>query len=109
MLLKEVVGWWKQARKELCSSGNKVAAMEGFSVGGQAGKTEGLLEGHEVYLQSDEHKREVVHLKGFDEGFDQSRLDLSLDANFQPYPEEEATVAEPNGFNVLVDEVAKLS
>ncbi|KAK4438852.1 hypothetical protein Salat_0219800 [Sesamum alatum] len=52
---------------------------------------------------------QVANLKGFAEGFDRSHLDPSLEANLQLYLEEEATVVEPNEFDVLVDEVAKLS
>ncbi|KAK4412433.1 hypothetical protein Salat_2890400, partial [Sesamum alatum] len=99
---------------------------DGFSTGLLAGKTEGITEGRETFLQLDEYKRsissarlqgardflkspvfkmvvnlqsaqflndgfdkctaQVVHLQGFIEGFDQTRLDSSLDAELQPYP-----------------------
>ncbi|KAK4412520.1 hypothetical protein Salat_2899100, partial [Sesamum alatum] len=128
-----------------------VAALEqgrtdGFSVGRLAGKTEGVIEGRETFLQSDEYKQslanarlqgardflkspifktavdvqsaqflndgfekciaQVAHLQGFVEGFDQSRLDSSLDGQLQPYPPEAAS--DPRGedeFASLIDEI----
>ncbi|KAK4421188.1 hypothetical protein Salat_2069300 [Sesamum alatum] len=88
---------------------------EGFFVGLHDGQTEGLNEGRDAYLQSDEQKIEVsehrfdkcvaqvTKLGGFAEGFDCNQLDLSLDANLHPYPEEEdAAVAELDEFAALV-------
>ncbi|KAK4425068.1 hypothetical protein Salat_1700400 [Sesamum alatum] len=49
---------------------------------------------------------QVVHLQGFVEGFDQSRLDSSLDGQLQPYPPEVAS--EPSGedeFATLISEI----
>ncbi|KAK4433226.1 hypothetical protein Salat_1084900 [Sesamum alatum] len=128
-----------------------VAALEqgrtdGFSAGRLAGKTEGVIEGRETFLQSDEYKQslanarlqgardflkspvfktavdvqsaqflndgfdkciaQVVHLKGFAEGFDQSCLDSSLDGQLQPYPPETAPdPSEEDEFASLIDEI----
>ncbi|KAK4424982.1 hypothetical protein Salat_1691800 [Sesamum alatum] len=119
---------------------------DGFSAGRLAGKTEGVIEGREAFLHSDEYKQslasarlqgardflkspvfktavdvqsaqflndgfdkciaQVVHLQGFAEGFDQSRLDSSLDDHLQPYPPE--TVSDPSvedEFASLADEI----
>ncbi|KAK4426918.1 hypothetical protein Salat_1460600 [Sesamum alatum] len=46
---------------------------------------------------------QVAHLQGFAEGFDQTRLDASLDAHLQPYP----SVAEPE--SIGEDEFASLT
>ncbi|KAK4433286.1 hypothetical protein Salat_1090900 [Sesamum alatum] len=91
-------------------------------------KTEGITEGRDAFLQSDEYRKslsdarlqgardflkapafkiavdlqsarflnngfdkcisQVRHLQGFVKGFDQGRLDSSLDATLQPYPDE---------------------
>ncbi|KAK4428991.1 hypothetical protein Salat_1199100 [Sesamum alatum] len=99
---------------------------DGFSASLLAGKTEGITEGRETYLQSDDYKRSIsnarlegaldflkslifkmvvdlqsaqflndnfdkciaqaAHLQGFAAGFDQTRLDSSLDSQLQPYP-----------------------
>ncbi|KAK4421715.1 hypothetical protein Salat_2122100 [Sesamum alatum] len=116
---------------------------DGFSAGRLAGKTEGMIEGREAFLQSDDYKRsissarlegardflkssvfkmavdlqsaqflnegfdkciaQVDHLQGFAEGFDQTRLDASLDSHLQPYP----SVAEPE--SASEDEFATLT
>ncbi|KAK4435261.1 hypothetical protein Salat_0689400 [Sesamum alatum] len=86
---------------------------DGFSAGRLAGKTEGVIEGREAFLQSDDYKcsisgaclegAKVAHLQGFAEGFDQTHLDASLDAHLQPYP----SVAEPQ--SIGEDEFASLT
>ncbi|KAK4438759.1 hypothetical protein Salat_0210500 [Sesamum alatum] len=119
---------------------------DGFSAGRLTGRTEGVIEGRETFLQSDDYKQslanarlqgardfrkspvfktavdvqsaqflndgfdkciaQVVHLQGFVEGFDQSRLDSSLDGQLQPYPPEVAS--DPSGedeFASLIDEI----
>ncbi|KAK4427340.1 hypothetical protein Salat_1502900 [Sesamum alatum] len=49
---------------------------------------------------------QVVHLKGFAEGFDQSRLDSSLDGQLQPYPPETASnPSEEDEFASLIKEI----
>ncbi|KAK4414988.1 hypothetical protein Salat_2605900 [Sesamum alatum] len=49
---------------------------------------------------------QVVHLKGFAEGFDQSCLDSSLDGQLQPYPPETAPdPSEEDEFASLIDEI----
>ncbi|KAK4422530.1 hypothetical protein Salat_1835500 [Sesamum alatum] len=97
-----------------------------FSEGCAAGITKGLIEGRDVYLQSDEHKKikatqftnegfercrsHVMKLKGFVEGFDQSSLDPTLDANLEPYPEEDTHAAiEQDAFEALIEEVKILT
>ncbi|KAK4423152.1 hypothetical protein Salat_1898000 [Sesamum alatum] len=120
---------------------------DGFSAGLLAGKIEGITEGRETFLQSDEYKQslasarlqgarefpkspvfktavdvqsaqflndgfdkciaQVAHLQGFVEGFDQSRLDSSLDGQLQPYPPDAAS--EPSGedeFATLISEIS---
>ncbi|KAK4412505.1 hypothetical protein Salat_2897600 [Sesamum alatum] len=139
----------KAAEKEALEA--KAAAdgqgrTDGFSTGRLAGKTEGVIEGRETFLQSNDYKQslanarlqgaryflkspifktavdvqsaqflndgfdkciaQVVHLQGFAEGFDQSRLDSSLDGHLQPYPPEDAS--EPSGedeFATLINEI----
>ncbi|KAK4425993.1 hypothetical protein Salat_1793300 [Sesamum alatum] len=78
---------------------------DGFSAGLLAGKTEGIIEGARDFLKSpifkmavelqsaqflnegfDKCIAQVAHLQGFAEGFDQTRLDSSLDSQLQPYP-----------------------
>ncbi|KAK4415091.1 hypothetical protein Salat_2616300 [Sesamum alatum] len=88
---------------------------DGFSTGCLAGKTEGVIEGRETFLQSDDYKQslanarlqaQVVYLQGFVKGFYQSRLDSSLDGQLRPYPPEAA--ADPSGedeFASLIDEI----
>ncbi|KAK4429036.1 hypothetical protein Salat_1203600 [Sesamum alatum] len=119
---------------------------DGFSTGLLAGKTEGVTEGRDIFLQLDEYKQsmlatrlqgardflkspvfkiafdvqsahflndgfdkciaQVVHLQDFLEGFNQSRLDSSLDGQLQPYPPEAASA--PTGedeFVNLIDEI----
>ncbi|KAK4435184.1 hypothetical protein Salat_0681700 [Sesamum alatum] len=139
----------KDAEKEALEA--KAAAddqgrTDGFSVGRLARKTEGVIEGRETFLQSDEYKQslanarlqgardflkspvfktavdvqstqflndgfdkciaQVVHLQGFAEGFDQSRLDSSLDGQLQPYPPEIASdPSEEDEFASLIDEI----
>ncbi|KAK4424980.1 hypothetical protein Salat_1691600 [Sesamum alatum] len=49
---------------------------------------------------------QVVHVQDFVEGFDQSRLDSSLDGQLQPYPPEAAS--DPSGedeFASLIDDI----
>ncbi|KAK4417002.1 hypothetical protein Salat_2525700 [Sesamum alatum] len=139
----------KAAEKEALEA--KIAAdaqgrTDGFSAGRLAGKTEGVIEGRETFLQSDEYKQslatvrpqgardflkspvfktavdvqsaqflndgfdkciaQVVHLHGFVEGFDQSRLDSSLDGQLQPYPPEAVSdLSGDDEFTSLIDEI----
>ncbi|KAL0420561.1 UNVERIFIED_CONTAM: hypothetical protein Slati_3079000 [Sesamum latifolium] len=44
---------------------------------------------------------------GFAEGFDQDRLDASLTADLEPYPEEADAPAIDDEFVVLVEEIEK--
>ncbi|KAK4416890.1 hypothetical protein Salat_2514500 [Sesamum alatum] len=96
-----------------------VAALEqgrtdGFSAGRLAGKTEGFIEGRETFLSIRRVQNsplpmfvfKVVHLKGFAEGFDQSRLDSSLDGQLQPYPPETASdPSKEDEFASLIEEI----
>ncbi|KAK4415929.1 hypothetical protein Salat_2700300 [Sesamum alatum] len=51
---------------------------------------------------------QVHHLRGFVDGFDQSRLEPSLDATLQPYPEENVPkVAEHDEFEAQIAEVER--
>ncbi|KAK4421683.1 hypothetical protein Salat_2118900 [Sesamum alatum] len=84
---------------------------DGFSAGRPVGRTEGVIE---VDVQSaqflndgfDKCLAQVMHLQGFVEGFDQSRLDSSLDGQLQPYPPEAASdPSEEDVFASLINEI----
>ncbi|KAK4425107.1 hypothetical protein Salat_1704500 [Sesamum alatum] len=132
--------------KQQAAAALEQARTDGFSAGRLAGKTEGVIEGREAFLQSDKYKQslanarlqgtrdflkspvfktaidvqsaqflndgfdkciaQVVHLQGFAEGFDQSRLDSSLDGQLQPYPPETASdPSEEDEFASLINEI----
>ncbi|KAK4425315.1 hypothetical protein Salat_1725500 [Sesamum alatum] len=95
---------------------------EGFSAGCLASKTEGLKEGREVYLASEEHKEFIKQTQlqgarkflkapafnGFIEGFDLSWLDPTLDGNLAAFPEEEVPPPVDDEFESLIEKVEKM-
>ncbi|KAL0416821.1 UNVERIFIED_CONTAM: hypothetical protein Slati_3514000 [Sesamum latifolium] len=56
-------------------------------------------------------KAQVSKLQGFADGFDQSRLDPSLDNNLEPYPEmaPKADTDQADEFEALIAEVENMS
>ncbi|KAK4434749.1 hypothetical protein Salat_0637800 [Sesamum alatum] len=132
--------------KQQAAAALEQGRTDSFLASRLVGKTEGVIEGREAFLQSDDYKQslanarlqgeqdflkspvfktavdvqsaqflndgfdkciaQAVYLQGFVEGFDQSRLDSSLDGQLQPYPPEAAS--DPSGedeFASLIDEI----
>ncbi|KAL0415845.1 UNVERIFIED_CONTAM: hypothetical protein Slati_3416400 [Sesamum latifolium] len=54
-------------------------------------------------------KAQVTKLHGFADGFDPSRLDLSLDNNLEPYPEVPEEDPLPDEFDALIADVENLT
>ncbi|KAK4438187.1 hypothetical protein Salat_0152900 [Sesamum alatum] len=132
---QEQVAWWKQAREDFKTSSSGVAEMDGEKMNPEwaiSARSSVLctlvgqdsfelykaccLDRDQVLLAQTAHTRveehlahvlmQVVHLQGFAEGFDQSRLDSSLDGQLQPYPPE--TASDPSvedEFASLIDEI----
>ncbi|KAL2251410.1 UNVERIFIED_CONTAM: hypothetical protein Sindi_2263300 [Sesamum indicum] len=91
-----------------------------------------MITSHEEYLQSEEYaarvrevaveikavnflnecfekcRAQVKKLDGFMDGFDQNKVDPSLDANLEPYPEEEAPDAPNDEFATLIEDIENI-
>ncbi|KAL2240907.1 UNVERIFIED_CONTAM: hypothetical protein Sindi_0731900 [Sesamum indicum] len=88
----------KEAKEDAFVEGKK----DGFSVGREDGRIEGLKEGYEAGHQEGV---EEGRAGAFVEGFNQRRLNPSLDGKLQTYPDEPAPPEQEDEFSVLLDEI----
>ncbi|KAK4424766.1 hypothetical protein Salat_1670200 [Sesamum alatum] len=98
-------GFRKDKKALVSSNTNLLAEVEALKTQLSQMKTSSDTKIADLEAQLQRSADEVKTLGGFVEGFDQSRLDPTLDANLQVPNIDEPPASESNEFDILIDEI----